>query len=980
MAMLMGTTSQAGNEVGYEASYLDSMAIEMPAESGRPYLFSGQGESFFYGSTKDLAETGWMGLHYGPNKIIDDFIITINGKPLDRDEAMVTMKPHGITFLWPDSISLVISPVGVNRDDLMFNLRGLDKPAQIAFFAVFPSGTKITPIKRASRLMAQIYMIAGATDTVGVMFAGNEKYEKVEIQPTGEPGRFGDRKVIGSAWEDVTQMDLILIYGNSLTEIGDRFDTIMRSEIGPAELRMQWLLARVNESPFESDNAEINKAVNWAKISLGSLFSEDNNLLWAGLPWFNDGWARDTFISLPGAALVLGRYDVARNILLKYAKWQNTDPTSTDYGRVPNRARFGDIAYNTCDGTPWFVRTLYEYGLYSGDLELWKQMMAPGGVIEKSIEGTRKYHTDKLGLLVHGDAETWMDAVGPEGAWSPRGDRAVEIQVLWLTQIEAALEMAKVVAPDGPDPSKIAEWETLAKQLRVEIPKRYVRPDGLGLYDHLNSDGTPDKKIRSNQLWGITVPLTTLFNDEVKKSIVKTVRDSLVYRWGVASLAQTDEDFHPYHETSFYPKDAAYHMGIVWTWLSGPYKSASRVGWSVTKNELTQILDWGAPGTLSENLDAIPRDGAEWPRTSGTVSQAWSLAELLRTWYQDYIGLRPAYGEELGVWSFDPRIPVEWGAFSTTVMVGATPLTLNCKPVEGGLEATFSIDTSDDTKNVQIIVVSADNERIELSSSNPEQTVLLTNVPMLTGEEDEPMLQPMLSKNLKSIRPPDYLLLDGPLVTSKPEEMETVIEVRDPSDDDNGGSGYGYPTDSHFLPGILDLQGLRVSKDGTLARFELKFRALSDPGWHPEYGYQLTFATIAIRTGEKGQKRTRDIERNSGWKLSRKEAADRLIHVSGGFEIVDGSQEIIAAYHPDKTGYELGNVSTGIVSFTIPLELIGGDPSKWRVTVLAGAQDDHGGAGVGEFRDVNEEGGTWIGSGGRADSHNVYDWLKYPVE
>ncbi len=45
--------------------------------------------------------------------------------------------------------------------------------------------------------------------------------------------------------------------------------------------------------------------------------------------------------------------------------------------------------------------------------------------------------------------------------------------------------------------------------------------------------------------------------------------------------------------------------------------------------------------------------------------------------------------------------------------------------------------------------------------------------------------------------------------------------------------------------------------------------------------------------------------------------------------------------------------------------------------MLVGAQDDHGGAGIGEFREVNAEGGAWIGSGGSPDSHNVYDWLEW---
>jgi carbohydrate-binding DOMON domain-containing protein len=206
--------------------------------------------------------------------------------------------------------------------------------------------------------------------------------------------------------------------------------------------------------------------------------------------------------------------------------------------------------------------------------------------------------------------------------------------------------------------------------------------------------------------------------------------------------------------------------------------------------------------------------------------------------------------------------------------------------------------------------------------------------------------------------------------------METVIDIKDDSGDDDGiGAGYGYPEAPEFLPGILDITRFRVRTDGDLVRFTLSFRALSDPGWHPEYGFQLTFATIAIRTDERERKRTRDVARNSHYRLPRKRAADRLIHIGGGFEVFDGDDNILLAHHPFERGYELGDVASGQVSFTMPLSAIGGHPGHWRITVLVGAQDDHGGAGVGEFRTVGEAGGLWEGSGGSETGHNVYDML-----
>lgn len=982
----------------YTEADLDSMTIEMAPGSGRPYLFSGTGETFFYGSTRELTEEGWMGYYLADRKLLDDFVVTIDGQPLNRNEASVTVKPYQVQFHWQSGVELTVSALGVLRTELMFNLTGVADSSQLAFFGVFPSGAEVRPLKNVSRMHAQVFMIAAGGDTTGLMFAGNEKYRMVEMQSRTEGGKLAGKRIFGAAWENSVRFDLVLVYGKSSRELNDRFKEVFSSNPGPLELRKQWLLDQLNANPLRTGNPRVDKALNWAKISLAMLTAEDESLIWAGLPWFSEGWARDTFISLPGAALVLGKYDMARNILLRFAQWQDSNPDSPTYGRVPNRARPGEIIYNTTDGTPWFVRELYEYGLYSGDFELWREMMTPGGVVERSIEGALINHVDEEGFLTHGDAETWMDAVGPDGPWSPRGNRAVEIQALWLTQLEAAVEMAHFVGEGGPDSTLVKKWSDLAERLRKELPDRYIRTDGLGLYDHINSDGSPDVNIRPNQLWAITVPLRPLFDEQVQRSIVSTVRDSLVYRWGVASLAQTDPDFHPWHADPHYPKDAAYHMGIVWTWLSGPYKSAASrladsatpaVGYAVTDNECTQILEWGAAGTLSENLDALPRGDAKWPRTSGTVSQAWSLAELLRSSYQDVLGIRPlGLDGRVPLWSFDPHLPLLWGHVETELALGGKTLRVQMDVDDDALHATLTLLDAPEGGLLLVSpfsgpVVRLDGDTPTLSFSWPRSgdygiTVNGSEVIALTdARADEPMLQSHLAENLKAIRPPDYPLLDGPFISADLPDMKPVLELTDPEGDDRGeSSGYGYPTHPAFQPGILDITGVTVKADESLVRFVLKFKNLSDPGWNPAYGYQLTFTTLAIKTGVRGRKKSREVGRNSGWRLSRREVADRFIHVGGGFEITDARGNILAAHYPQGTGYEMGNVGEGTVSFTVPRDLIGGDPAKWKLTVLVGAQDDHGGAGIGEFRKVSEAGGTWEGSGGGEDMPNVYDIIR----
>jgi carbohydrate-binding DOMON domain-containing protein len=105
---------------------------------------------------------------------------------------------------------------------------------------------------------------------------------------------------------------------------------------------------------------------------------------------------------------------------------------------------------------------------------------------------------------------------------------------------------------------------------------------------------------------------------------------------------------------------------------------------------------------------------------------------------------------------------------------------------------------------------------------------------------------------------------------------------------------------------------------------------------------------------------------------------ERLILVGGGVRIEDASRTVLAEYIP-VSGDEsnpLGDARSATVAFAVPRSYLGAPSDRWTFTVLAGAQDDHGGAGLGEFRTVNAEPGEWNGGGKTHPADpNVYDTL-----
>jgi carbohydrate-binding DOMON domain-containing protein len=107
---------------------------------------------------------------------------------------------------------------------------------------------------------------------------------------------------------------------------------------------------------------------------------------------------------------------------------------------------------------------------------------------------------------------------------------------------------------------------------------------------------------------------------------------------------------------------------------------------------------------------------------------------------------------------------------------------------------------------------------------------------------------------------------------------------------------------------------------------------------------------------------------NSRYTLPQAAAYDRIIYVGGGVRLEDAAGSVMAQYDPLEGDERapLGDVASKTVEFSLPLDLIGRPSKSWKYTVLVGAQDDHGGGGIGEFRSVVPK---------KPPESNVYDTI-----
>jgi glycogen debranching enzyme len=116
--------------------------------------------------------------------------------------------------------------------------------------------------------------------------------------------------------------------------------------------------------------------------------------------------------------------------------------------------------------------------------------------------------------------------------------------------------------------------------------------------------------------------------------VVDVAERELLTPVGLRSLAPGHPDYKAKYFGDLRARDAAYHQGTVWAWLIGPFLDAWRKLHPGDAAGARRFLEGFAPhlgeaavGSISEIFDAEP---PFTPR--GCISQAWSVAEVLRGW------------------------------------------------------------------------------------------------------------------------------------------------------------------------------------------------------------------------------------------------------------------------------------------------------------------------------------------------------------
>ena len=346
----------------------------------------------------------------------------------------------------------------------------------------------------------------------------------------------------------------------------------------------------------------------------------------AGYPWFGR-WGRDTFIALPGLTLA-ANYDTksCKEVL-------NTMSRELQGGLFPNIGNSENAAYNSVDAPLWYFWAIQQYADETGEhQQVWKDY---GKKMKTILSAFRNGESPNIrmhdnGLIwaeESGKALTWMDAIVHGEPVTPRAGYQVEINALWYNAICYTLELAQ----KNNDTKFVEEW----KEIPALIEKNYLPifwvESRKHLADYVGKDGQ-NIFTRPNQVLACSLPFSPI-SDDVKEKILFAVGNELLTPRGLRTLAPKNPLYKGRYEGDQPTRDSAYHQGTVWPWLIGSYIEANLRLYGKQFVPTAQELIAGFEEDMTTyGVGSIPEvyDGDPPHLPNGCISQAWSVAEILR--------------------------------------------------------------------------------------------------------------------------------------------------------------------------------------------------------------------------------------------------------------------------------------------------------------------------------------------------------------
>ena len=202
-----------------------------------------------------------------------------------------------------------------------------------------------------------------------------------------------------------------------------------------------------------------------------------------------------------------------------------------------------------------------------------------------------------------------------------------------------------------------------------------------------------------------------------------------------------------------------------------------------------------------------------------------------------------------------------------------------------------------------------------------------------------------------------------------------LLDLTDPTGDDNGPGNYAYPTSDNFHAGAFDIQEFRIveSPDGATTTFKLKVRDLS-PTFGSPLGAQLADVYVHNPGAAAADTSTAASFPQRNYGIASAAAWSRLIEVQGfGQRYVDAHGTTLGTVNIS------ANAISRFITFSVPTASLGGTPvTGWGFTVVLTGQDGFSADQARGFAPTPQPFQFGVCAAAIADPHCTFDPNKVP--
>ena len=343
----------------------------------------------------------------------------------------------------------------------------------------------------------------------------------------------------------------------------------------------------------------------------------------AGYPWFKCR-ARDMFVSLPGLTLAIDEVDY-------FEKAMKTAIKALDDFMEKQQTDIMMYELDKPDVLLWAVWCIQQYARLVGAEAANEKY---GKLVNRIVDFIRQDKHPNLQLHDNGllytngreHAVTWMNSEINGSPVVPRSGYVVEINALWY---DALMFNAEMLMAKGRH-MEAGTYTSLAEKTGQSFKETFLNEHGY-LLDYVDEDYI-SWEVRPNMLIASSLEYTPLTTPERKKIFDICTKELLTPK-GMRSLSPKSGAYNPIYWGGQVQRDAAYHQGTVWPWLSGFYletclKVYKRSGLSWVDRcflGFEEEMNYHGIGTLPELFDGNPPFSGR-----GALSFAMNVAAVLR--------------------------------------------------------------------------------------------------------------------------------------------------------------------------------------------------------------------------------------------------------------------------------------------------------------------------------------------------------------